>query len=70
MVSCYVPSRVSTADRKFVLGEMAINQSFTVWALDSGKGAVCHFSFMNWFDELNCKIDNNWKLQNQSPEIC
>ena len=45
MVNCCAPLSHSTADRRFVFGYMASNQSRSMWALDSGKSAFCHLSF-------------------------
>ena len=45
MVNCYALLSHSTEDRRFVFGLMANNQSRSMWALDSGKGAFCHLSF-------------------------
>ena len=45
MVSCYMLLSHSTADRRFVFGLMASNQSRSMSALDSGKVAFCHLSF-------------------------
>ena len=45
VINCCAPLSHSTADRRFVFRQMASNQSRSMWALDSGKGAFCHLSF-------------------------
>ena len=55
MVSCYTSLSHSTADRRFMFGWIASNQSRSMWALDYGKCAFCHLSFslLIWIGSTN-----------------
>jgi len=62
-----LPLNLSTAYQKTVFASMVSNQSHSMWALVSGKGAFClrsFFKFMNWIDKQRVCYD--WKLQDQS----
>ena len=73
MVNCYALLSHSTADWRFVFGQMASNQSRSMWALDSGKGAFCHlfFSLFTWIGSTNAaKLMSVPQVENAKSVVC
>jgi len=53
MISYFLPLSISTANHKSVFVSTESNQSLSMWALVSGKGAfyLLFIIYMNWIDK-------------------